>query len=537
MLRPAFLAPTRVFAVRADVVQVGLLALTLAVMAGTLWGRVRTTGPIIVLAATLVAAVGFRHETRRELPRLVVLLAAFGVAWLLRRYGDEVHAHRTCRAVLAVGLAAAAILGVPWAWFVRWTSATSFGPVGVAILGVGAPAGALYANATEIIWAGDTVPVVATVERMYRAGTRDLSMYLPPSNRPRWDVAGPTPYFVRSEGTGTYSAYPAGMELFAWPGVMLADALGLDVADGGIQAWIEKLSAAALGGACLALFYLLALRFGSPQAAFATAWLLALGSAFTTTLGVLLWQQGGIVFGMLVALGVEVGRKPGWKGTLVQGVACGFMLACRPSAVTFLVPFGLWVLARDWRRGLLLPLAAAVAYAPWAAMYLAIYGNLFGPSMAVLGNRWSPGENLGGILVSPGRGLIVYQPWLVLLVGLRASRPFLAFVAGVTVLHLALVSAWPVWWGGSCYGSRLVAELIPLAGLLVVKPVEELLASPRGRLLFLTLLILSFAMHLPCAFFDAWLWNAWPVCADADPSRLFDWNAPPFAFAMPPGVR
>ena len=66
------------------------------------------------------------------------------------------------------------------------------------------------------------------------------------------------------------------------------------------------------------------------------------------------------------------------------------MLACRPSAATFLAPFGIWLLMRDRRRGLLLPLQAMLCYLPWAILYQSHYGTLFGPSMNDLNEHWQP---------------------------------------------------------------------------------------------------------------------------------------------------
>jgi hypothetical protein len=220
------------------------------------------------------------------------------------------------------------------------------------------------------------------------------------------------------------------------------------------------------------------------------------------------------------------------------------MLACRPSAVTFLVPFGLWILARDWRRGVVMPVVAAAAFLPWAASYYALYRQPFGPSMGFLAEQWFPGENIGGVLFSPGRGLLVYQPWIVLLgllvlrsarVGDRPLPPgWAGFAAGTLLLHVLLIGSWPMWWGGFCYGSRLAAEVVPVAGLLAVRPIGWLFHTSWGWAVVAAVGVLGFAVHAPCAYYDAWLWNAVPVSADAHPERLWDWSRPPFLYGMLP---
>jgi hypothetical protein len=207
------------------------------------------------------------------------------------------------------------------------------------------------------------------------------------------------------------------------------------------------------------------------------------------------------------------------------------------------VPFGLWVLARDRRRGLLLPLLALVAYAPWAVTYWSIYRNPFGPSMGFLGESWTVGEHLLGVLVSPGRGLFVFQPFLILAIlypfvkSNSESRPpagWIACVLGVVGSHLLLIGSWPIWWGGFCYGSRLVAEVVPLLALFAVRPAGRLLERPYGWIALALIAAIGLAIHTPCLYHDAWLWNAYPVSADAHPERMWDWRHPPFLYGLVP---
>jgi hypothetical protein len=213
--------------------------------------------------------------------------------------------------------------------------------------------------------------------------------------------------------------------------------------------------------------------------------------------------------------------------------------------VTFLVPFGLWVLARDWRRGVAIPLVAAVAFLPWASMYHSLYGNPFGPAMGFLDAHWYPGRFVDGVLFSPGRGLFVFQPWLVFLgllawrsVRIDSARPlppgWPAIALTTMAAHVLLVGSWQVWWGGFCYGSRLAAEVVPVAALFVVRPVGLLLRKEWGWAVVAGVGLVGFAVHAPCAYYDAWLWNALPISADAHPERLWDWSDPPFLYGLLP---
>jgi hypothetical protein len=527
------------------------LILNAAFLGMTVWGRMRTTAPLI-LAVLLIAVSRVQGSTRREfLRRFLVLMTTFVVAYLVRNYTGGLISHRVSRFVLCCGLMVSLVLAMTTTLkmvlkriaqlFKEHPASARSG--GLAVLLVGLPSFAFFQSLTPSVWTYDTLPVVPTVVEMYHTGRRDLSRFLPPSGYRRWDVyESPQLYFVREAPgrAGVYSAYPAGMELFAWPVVVVFDCCGYSLFNDDVQLQIEKRTASLVAALALSLFFLIALRFGSPSAAACATIMLATGSVFTSTLGVLLWQQGGVVFWMLAILLVEfnAAEEPRFPALLLQAFACSAMLACRPSAVTFLVPFGVWILARDWRRGLLLPILALISYSPWAAMYWSIYRDPFGPSMGFLKDAWSPGEHLTSVLFSPGRGLFVYQPFFVLLVLLpfvrtvSPVRGWVPFSLGIIGLHLALISSWPCWWGGSCYGSRLVAEVVPIVTLFVVRPIDWILQGREGWLGVVALVVLGLALHVPCVYYDAWLWNALPISADANPWRLWDWANPPFLHGL-----
>ena len=343
------------------------------------------------------------------------------------------------------------------------------------------------------------------------------------------------------------------MELFAWPGVIAARATGQDPEERATRYRIEVAAAAFVAAASLALFFLTALRFGPPAAAWAVTFLLASGSVFPTTLGQLLWQQTGVVFWSTVVLFVEfraTGRVAA-TGTILQGIACAMMVACRPSAATFVLPFGAWVLAHDPRRAALLVVASAVAYLPWAALYQVTYGQPVGPALGFVagghasdaymptGNGWEFGRHLGGVLFSPGRGLFVYQPWLVLTSLLLARavrsdpgrplpRGWYVFAITFVLFQLVVIGSWRVWWGGICWGSRLAAEVVPVCGLLAVRPSRWLLGRSWGCAVLVVVALAGVAVHAPAMFGTALNWNNRSPGVNSDPSLLWDWNNPPF---------
>lgn len=391
----------------------------------------------------------------------------------------------------------------------------------------------------------DTCPVVPTAVSLVTAGDTDLDEFYRAVPWWRTTGVGPDglPYFVQRRGGRLYSSYPSGMVPFAVPVVGLARLSGANLADPNVQMRLEKLTASAVAGLALGVFFLIALHLVRPRPALAVTAILAVGSGMLSTVGQNLWQHDGVVLGSLVVLLIEF-RGPGLAGTLAQGVVCGMLPACRVTAVAFLVPFGLWVLVRSPRRAAVIAGAAGLSAAPWVAYYVSVYGSPFGPSSSQMsGSLWSAdvAGPLVGVLLSPGRGLLTYQPWVVLaplaaLPWVRragARRPGAGGPAGwelvcvaAVVLLAGVVSAWNCWWGGFCWGSRLVVEVVPLCALLCARPVAALGASARGRCVVAALALLAVTVQVPGVYLGAFRWNV--VYAQVHREAVWSWSRAPF---------
>ncbi|MGC4115778.1 MAG: hypothetical protein QM765_14490 [Myxococcales bacterium] len=90
-------------------------------------------------------------------------------------------------------------------------------------------------------------------------------------------------------------------------------------------------------------------------------------------------------------------------------------------------------------------------------------------------------EGLYGLLLSPGRSVFLFAPLMILsALGLRSQwRRFKPAGIGIVTAFFAavmLVANWWCWWGGVCWGPRLVLPVLPIASLGAV----ALLAEPRG---------------------------------------------------------
>jgi hypothetical protein len=394
---------------------------------------------------------------------------------------------------------------------------------------------------------GDTQAVMLTAASLVREGDCDLGEYRDSFAASDYSPDGRLPYFLQETRTGIYSAYPSGMVVFATPVAAAARCLGADMSDRRTRERLEKLTASMVAAACLTLFFLLALHRVSLFPAWVMTALLALGSTFYSTIGQLLWQHGGVILAALTLLFCEFRqqRRVAVALTVIQGLACALLIACRLSAGLFVLTFGIWLLVRAPRRALGLAILGAVFYTPWAWFYYTIYGSPLGPStMQMEGRLWSPnlGSSFLGVLLSPARGLLIYQPWLLVL-GVaavvcrrepersEAPRGWSVLASVYVLLHVALVSAWVCWWGGHCWGSRLASETVPFLALLGLKPLASLLKTAAGRRVVFLVAVLSALLHLPVVYAHADRWNA-IVFRDQSPDQLWNWSDAPMIFPL-----
>jgi hypothetical protein len=360
---------------------------------------------------------------------------------------------------------------------------------------------------------GDSQPVVCSAVSVLRHGSLELSDFGRRYDGSVWSRDGRTPYFFTATAAGLYSSYPSGMVVFAVPTTTLAWSLGADLFSREVASRIERWTACWVEGLCIGLFFLIALHLVRPGPAWVTAALLATGSALYSTVGMALWQHGGVVFWSLVLLLVELRRptRPLSGAMFLQGLAIAMLAATRLSSGLIVGPFLVWVLVRAPLRAIAIGVTAGFCWIPWALVYSNAYGTPLGPSTGQLhAANWMSdlGPSLAAVLISPSHGLFIYQPWLLLAALLivpavrRTAQPLAtepagwkAFCTTAVVLHVLLISAWGCWWGGACWGSRLLTDVLPLASFFCLRPVAWLLASPFGRASLLGLGLIGLALH------------------------------------------
>jgi hypothetical protein len=194
-----------------------------------------------------------------------------------------------------------------------------------------------------------------------------------------------------------------------------------------------------------------------------------------------LLSEPGVAFSTaLLVLGMLRWRAGRRSGSWLAGLGVGISLLFRSDSA-LQVGVGLLLLPAfvPWRRllrerwawvGLALPILAAVLWTGWystlrdGTLIPRVYGGTFTRPMLA---------GLYGLLLSHGKSLFVYNPFLLLAIPgavalWRRDRAATALLAVLAVARPLLYSRWTAWYGGVAWGPRfLMPVAVPLSLLAV----------------------------------------------------------------------
>ena len=357
--------------------------------------------------------------------------------------------------------------------------------------------------------------------------------------------------FTRHAGRW-YSRYPIGGALLVSP--LYAPAIFIhrlrSISPGNLVLFArmtEKFTATFLTVAAILMLLLLLERILEGPTAFWLAVAIALGTELWSTPSQALWQHSfGVV--AIVAWMYAIDRcseaDSGARWQWIAGAAAGIALAIRPLNAILLVATAAALLAARakagaWIRALLPPVLAGGVV---AAYNWEIFGRLAGGYYSSFtGNFWS---GMAGAFASPGRGLLIYTPMAAFAVcaflpaarKVRAAhKPLLAASCTMAILLIATVSAWSMWWGGHCFGPRLLTELIPALAVLLALGWQSM--RGLGRRAFIAAVAVSILIQAAGVYsYPQGAWDVTPVDVDAAPTRLWDFRDNPLTRAAGAGL-
>jgi len=239
--------------------------------------------------------------------------------------------------------------------------------------------------------------------------------------------------------------------------------------------------------------------------------------ALVYAFGTLAWQYSIRVFSEpVVALSIiyallwllRFDRTVDRRWLVAAGLLTGLAVLTRPDSILLVAaPLGGFGLALVVARRAVQKarLADGLAWLTPVALGIAIdlaynwlrYGSVLGSGYKAAGFTTPIWEGLYGLLLSPGAGLLVFCPILIVaLVGygalFRVHPAAAAVVAGFFVLRLLFYSTWWTWNGGAVFGPRFLVPVLPL----LVLPLAFVSLKGRARLAAGILLLLSLAVEV-----------------------------------------
>ena len=178
------------------------------------------------------------------------------------------------------------------------------------------------------------------------------------------------------------------------------------------------------------------------------------------------------------------GMRAGWK----LGIACGLGMLSRSAFLPVAACFGVFLLvAGDTRLKDRLRAVAVFAIPPALAAGLILLVNWLKWGSPLDFGHHDPRESFStsplvgayGLLVSPGRGLLVFAPFMIVPILYarsicRAGRPEFVLLLTITLVYLGIYSQWYDWEGGLSWGPRfllaLIAPWMALSGRVLFRP-------------------------------------------------------------------
>lgn len=344
-----------------------------------------------------------------------------------------------------------------------------------------------------------------------------------------------------------YSQYPIGGPVFASPLYLPLAFIGhlRDWDPGSLVMFAriaEKFAATTIAALSAVLLLLLLKRITTPAWAWCLTLVYALGTETWSISSQALWQHGPgelAIIGALLALVCWTEDRASTAALWICGASAACGLIFRQTNILLLPALlAALLLAKasvaEHVRLWTLPLLGGAMIASYN---LYVLHNVSG-GHTVNGLNGSLLGGFAGILVSPGRGLLLYTPVALfavcaLLPGARMARirhlPLLTACLLFVILDAIVIAKWGVWWGGYCWGPRLLTELAPPIVILMAMGVS-VIERPWPRRAFAVLALYSISIQAIGAFFyPKGRWDTQPRNVNVAPARLWDWRDNPVA--------
>ncbi|MBF0549765.1 MAG: hypothetical protein HQK60_04450 [Deltaproteobacteria bacterium] len=372
----------------------------------------------------------------------------------------------------------------------------------------------------------DNIWYIPTAQQLLRAGDINLSQHA--------DLIKQRGYYaiIKTPRAGLVNYFPIGTSLVALPFVFAGQLIGLD------ESKIFQYTADVWAALSVALIFWLGVRFGLNHfIAGAVALVFGLASSHLSVHAGGLWSHNtSLLLSLFVVLLLTSGRA--WCVLLAAPVSVlGYIT--RPDFSLLILGSLVYVGIRHRELGVGFLTLLAVSIVPFLLWSHYFFGQWLPPYYQ--GGRlnletWPTA--LAGQLFSPNRGLLVFNPivilsfWGMVLAWFKHDEFHSLFriISLVFLAFGAILACFPHWWGGYSYGPRLYAPMFGLLALSVVPAIhwiKGLKPGPKIAVVMLCMLAIGWGGFVHVRGIRAWSvhdWNADPVSVDVKPERIWDWS-------------
>ncbi|PJZ24743.1 dolichyl-phosphate-mannose--protein mannosyltransferase [Leptospira hartskeerlii] len=319
--------------------------------------------------------------------------------------------------------------------------------------------------------------------------------------------------------------------------------------------YLEKFSSSLLFAITSILLFKAICKIASARTSLLITLLYSFGTTHFSNTSQTLWQHGFIEFLIVASIFLFLSKDILTPAKiLLLGMILGCFFFVRPPSILVAGLLGLVFL---WRlRHLpakeklnLLLISAAGLFIPLCSLGLLNYlhyGHIMGgyylmeKSFALsgmpdrfIGNFW---EGVGGLLISPGFGLFVFSPIVLLsFLGFFPVRKRIGFLILPTLLstlaYLYIYGKHFIWWGGVSYATRFLTDLMPFFAVLLLPALTISYKRTILKFVFILFSIISVWAHTSAMYSDA-PFKEWQGCKRL-PIREKAWRWERIPYTMP----
>jgi hypothetical protein len=312
---------------------------------------------------------------------------------------------------------------------------------------------------------------------------------------------------------------------------------------------ISKNASALLAAISMVMLWIyLRSMFGDSAATFGTL-AAALGSGMWSTASQAPWQHGPAVFCLcLVLILIKFGRDDRWTGALT-GIFASMIVVCRTVDLPIAGAIAVFVLRRKPGMRIAFLISATAVALLWSSWNVYFFDHMTGGYAEIekmhgwahgVQGSWSTplATGMAGTFLSPSHGLIVYCPWVLVILALPLSiRQItdpgdrrLAIVLAVSLVPTTIMlSKYGCWWAGHCFGPRFWIDSTPIFALFAAgfwASARSLRRLPRvvSKSLLAGGVIWAASLQAVAVVTYPTTWHSVPTNADRDHERLWDFE-------------